>query len=59
MTNKPIKARGRMANKELKQYQKMLLLLLELNQDSNGVVKVPLLTFLKGFNKYWNKYYPK
>jgi len=46
-------------NKELKAYQKMLMLIMQLNEGSTGVHKVPMAIFLKGFNKYWNKYHAK
>ena len=48
-----------MKNKELKKYQQMLLSIMELNQAGSGVISVPIATFLKGFNKYWNKFHAK
>lgn len=48
-----------MKNKELKAYQKMLLSILELNEGNKGTISVSIVTFLKGFNKHWDKYYAK
>ncbi len=47
-------------NRELTAYQKMLQAILELKPSkSPGVVEIPLNTFLKAFNKCWNKHFAK
>ena len=46
-------------NRELAAYQKMLGAILRLTHDDPRATSIPILKFLKIFNKYWNKFYAK
>jgi len=46
-------------NRELGAYQKMILLLFELNSNSSDALPIKATTMLKKINKYWMKYHAK
>ncbi len=50
-----------MKKTEVNAYYKMLRMFFVLNNhnDNPNSTKVPVLTFLDQFHKYWNKYYSK
>lgn len=46
-------------NRELGAYQKMLLLLFEMNSNDPSAIPVKAITMLRKLNEYWAKYHAK